>query len=121
MRRGGGGQGARAILQRAIAAEGTWHRASRVGRAPSIARGIEVSGSGSSTADLVHKGGVKLKGMWLGWRERRARIIRADGEGLWGGLSLNRTVVSVGWHRYLIMRPMREFAGCTIREKKESN
>jgi hypothetical protein len=70
---------------------------------------------------LVHEGGVKLKGMWLGRRKGRARIIGADGEGIWGRLSLNRTVVGMSWHGYLIMRPMREFAGWMVREKKESN
>jgi hypothetical protein len=71
---------------------------------------------------LVHEGGsVELEGMWLGWRVRRARIIGADGVGIWGRLSLGGTVVGESWLGNLIMRPMKKIAGCMVGEKVGEN
>src|SRR6267154_1458344 len=59
--------------------------------------------------------------MWLGWSVRRARIIGADGVGIWGRLSLRRTVVGRSWLGNLIMRRRKKFAGCMIGEKVGEN
>jgi hypothetical protein len=66
---------------------------------------------------LVHEGGVELKRMWLGWKERRARVIGADGVRIWGRLPLSRTVVGRSWLGYLITRAMKELAGCMIEKR----
>src|SRR5712675_2718080 len=72
--------------------------------------------------DLVHEsGGVELERMWLRWRVRGARITGADGVGIWGRLSLRRTVVGWSWLRDLIMRPMNKVAGWIVGEKAGEN